>query len=60
MVIALARQHENGAIRESFRTLARGAGTRPSRAFAFIEAADEAEPPAEEIDLMRLAREKRP
>jgi hypothetical protein len=60
MVIALARQHENGEIRESFRTLAPGARTRPNRAFAFIEAADEEEAAEEEIDLMHLAREKRP
>jgi hypothetical protein len=58
MVIALARQHENGDIRETFRTLAPGLRARPDRAFAFIAVTGE-EAPAEEIDLVRLAREKR-
>jgi hypothetical protein len=58
MVIALTRRHENGDIRETFRSLAPGLRARPDRAFAFIEVTEK-EAPAEEIDLMRLAREKR-
>ena len=59
MVIALARKHENGDIHELFRSLAPGPKARPDRAFAFIETTDE-EAPVEEIDLTRLARERRP
>jgi hypothetical protein len=59
MVVALARKHENGNILESFRSLAPGLRARPDRAFAFIETTDE-EAPVEEIDLTRLARERRP
>jgi hypothetical protein len=58
-VIALTRKHESGDIRESFRTLAPGMRTQPARAFIVAEAADEEEEPVEDIDLMRLAREKR-
>ncbi len=57
-VIALARRLENGDIRESFRTLAPGVATKPARAFAIVEDADES--PAEEIDLLNLARRPRP
>lgn len=60
VVIALSRRHENGDIREAFRTLAPGTRVQHDRAFAFAEAADEEEAPLEEIDLVRLAREKRP
>jgi hypothetical protein len=58
-VIALARTHENGDIRESFRTLAPGAAIQPKRAFTFADTADEGTAPAEEIDLLGLAKEKR-
>jgi hypothetical protein len=59
-VIALSRKHENGDIRESFRTLAPGAKTKPKRAFAIIEATDEEDAPVEEFDLLALAKDKRP
>ena len=56
MLVALARKHEDGDIRETFRTLAPGVGARPARAFAFIEVAgEEDEGPAEEIDLVGAA-----
>ena len=58
-VIALARTHENGDVRESFRTLAPGAVTKPKRAFAFADTTEEEPAPAEEIDLLGLAKEKR-
>lgn len=55
MLVALARKHENGDIRETFRTLAPGIGARPARAFAIIDVAGEEEDrPAEEIDLVAL------
>lgn len=56
-VIALARIHKDGDIRETFRTLAPGAPTKSARAFTFIEAADEEDAPLEEIDLVSLAKE---
>jgi uncharacterized protein DUF6505 len=59
-VIAVARKHENSDIRESFRTLAPGVTTHAKRAFTFADTAGEEEAPVEEIDLTRLAEEKRP
>lgn len=60
-VIALARTHENGDIREAFRTLAPGPRLQHDRAFSYVEVPDgDEEKPLEEIDLVRLAGEKRP
>jgi hypothetical protein len=56
--IGLMRKQESGSIRESFRTLVPGSRIKPQRAFTFMEAADEEETPAEDIDLLALAREK--
>jgi hypothetical protein len=58
MVVALARSQEADDIRETFRTLAPGIGTMPDRPFAVIGVAGEEEAPAEEIDLMGLAKER--
>jgi hypothetical protein len=58
MLVALARRHDAGDIRETFRTLAPGIGARPARAFAIIDVAGEEDegPPGldEEIDLVAL------
>jgi hypothetical protein len=55
MLVALARKHDNGDIRETFRTLAPGIGARPARAFAVIDVAgEEDEEAVEEIDLVAL------
>jgi hypothetical protein len=55
MLLALARKHDNGDIREVFRTLAPGIGAKPMRAFAVIDVAgEEDEGPVEEIDLVAL------
>jgi len=55
MLVALARKHDNGDIRETFRTLAPGIGARPARAFAIVDVAgEENEGPVEEIDLVAL------
>jgi hypothetical protein len=57
MLVALARRHDDGDIRETFRTLAPGIGARPARAFAIIEVAgEEDEEPVEQIDLVALGR----
>jgi hypothetical protein len=52
-LIAMHRSHENGAIRETFRTLRPGHPVQPMRAFSFHETEDG---PGETIDLARLAR----
>ncbi|HEY7548283.1 MAG TPA: DUF6505 family protein [Hyphomicrobiaceae bacterium] len=59
-VVALARRHEDGDIRETFRTLSPGAVTIPERVFAFVADAEgeEEEAPLEEIDLLGLAKER--
>ena len=55
MLLALARKHDDGDVREVFRTLAPGIGAKPMRAFAVIDVAgEEGEGPAEEIDLVAL------
>ncbi len=58
-LIAMHRTCEDGAIRETFRTLQPKAGSRPLRAFAFLEVEGEDEP-AERVDLARLGRERGP
>ena len=60
-VIAMHRSHEDGAIRETFRTLRPRAGAKPARAFAFLEVADASEDAAEDgVDLVALARRDLP
>jgi Family of unknown function (DUF6505) len=60
MLVALARRHDKGDIRETFRTLAPGIGARPARAFAIINVAGEDdEEPVEEIDLVSLRQRGR-
>jgi hypothetical protein len=58
-LVAVRRVHEEGAIRESFRTLHPRAGPKPLRAFAFLEVEGEDEP-EEKVDLLGLAGDKRP
>jgi hypothetical protein len=56
-LIAVHRTHEDGAMREAFRTLHPRAGPKPLRAFAFLEV--EGEEPAEQVDLLRLGDKPR-
>jgi hypothetical protein len=56
MLAAVSRKFEDGAIRETFRTLTPGAGPKPLRAYAFLEVAGEDEAPADEVDLVALAK----
>jgi hypothetical protein len=58
-LVAVHRVHEDGAIRESFRTLHPRAGPKPLRAFAFLEVEGEDEP-EEKVDLLGLGGDKRP
>jgi phenylpyruvate tautomerase PptA (4-oxalocrotonate tautomerase family) len=57
-LVAVRRVHEDGTIREAFRTLRPRAGARRLRAFAFLEVEGEDEAD-ERVDLLGLADEKR-
>ena len=56
-LIAVHRGHENGEIRETFRSLRPKDGPKPLRAFAFLDVEGEDEP-QEQVDLAALARER--
>jgi hypothetical protein len=53
-VIAVHRSYDNGAVRETFRTLRRREGVTPTGAFSFFEVEGE-DDPSEELDLIALA-----
>ena len=53
-LIALHRIFENGAVREVFRTLRPRTGSRPARAFSFLEVDGEDETPSERVDLIAM------
>jgi hypothetical protein len=57
-LIAVHRTHDNGEIREAFRTLRPRNGPKPLRAFSFLEVEGEEEL-GEAIDLAALARDKK-
>jgi hypothetical protein len=59
-LIAVHRALEDGAIRETFRTLRPRAGAKPLRAFAFLEVEGEDETSGEEVDLATLAGKAKP
>ena len=54
------RAFEDGAVRETFRTLRPRNGTKPARAFSFleVEGEDDAQP-AESVDLIGMAERER-
>ncbi len=54
-VIAVHRKYEDGAVRESFRTLRPRDGAKPARVFSFLEIEGEDEPD-EQIDLAALVK----
>lgn len=56
-LIAIHRSEENGEIRETFRSLQRKAGSKPLRAFAFLEV-EEGEDAGEWVDLTSLGQQK--
>ncbi len=56
-LIAVHRTHENGEIREAFRSLRAKDGPKPLRAFAFLEV--EGEEPEERVDLTTLGKKDR-
>jgi hypothetical protein len=57
-LIAMHRTREDGAVRETFRSLRPREGEKPLRAFAFMEVEGEDEP-GEQVDLMSLAQGER-
>jgi hypothetical protein len=57
-LVAVHRTVEDGEIREAFRTLQPRGGPKPLRAFSFLEVEGD-EAPAEEVDLVGLAKETR-
>jgi hypothetical protein len=55
-LIAVHRTYENGEVREQFRTLRPREGTKPARAFSFLEVeGEEDEQQGDEIDLIGMA-----
>lgn len=58
-LVAVRRTHDDGEIRETFRTLQPRGGPKPLRAFSFIEIEGEDGNPSEKIDLIGLTGEKR-
>jgi hypothetical protein len=54
-LIAMQRRHEDGEIRETFRTLRPKNGPKPLRAFAFMDVEGEKDP-GEEVDLAAMAK----
>src|SRR5262245_2820215 len=56
-LIAVHRTHDDGEVREAFRSLRPRNGPKPLRAFAFLEVEGD-EHPGEEVDLTELAKEK--
>lgn len=57
-LVAVHRTFEDGAVRETFRTLRPRAGAKPARAFSFLEVEGEEEP-GEQIDLIGMAGRER-
>ena len=58
-LIAVHRTFEDGAVRESFRTLRARSGPTPARAFSFLEVDGEDEHPGEDVDLIAIADRER-
>jgi Family of unknown function (DUF6505) len=58
-LIAVHRSFEDGAVRESFRTLRPRNGAKPARAFSFLEVEGEDEQPGEQVDLIAMADRER-
>ncbi|HET7804021.1 MAG TPA: DUF6505 family protein [Pseudolabrys sp.] len=58
-LIAVHRIFEDGAVRESFRTLRPRGGAKPARAFSFLEVDGEDEQSAEDLNLIAMADRER-
>lgn len=53
-LIAVHRMFEDGAVRESFRTLRPRSGAKPARAFSFMDVEGEDDGPAEQVNLISM------
>jgi Family of unknown function (DUF6505) len=58
-LVAVYRTFEDGAVRESFRTLRPRNGIKPARAFSFLEVEGEEEQTSEQLDLIAMAGRER-
>jgi len=58
-LVAVHRTFEDGAVRESFRTLRPRSGPKPARAFSFLEVEGEPEQPGEQVDLIAMVERER-
>jgi hypothetical protein len=56
VLVAVTRSHENGTIREAFRTLRPRDGAAHTRAFEFLEVVGDDDVPGEHLDLARLEK----
>jgi hypothetical protein len=54
-LIAVHRTFEEGAVRESFRTLRPRGGAKPARAFSFMDVEGEDEGPADQVNLISMS-----
>jgi uncharacterized protein DUF6505 len=59
VLVAVTRRHEDGAIREEFRTLRPRGSDGHARAFDFLEVTGEDDMPGEHLDLARLGKGER-
>jgi hypothetical protein len=58
-LIAVHRTFEDGAVRESFRTLRPRDGAKPARAFSFMEVEGEDETSGEQVNLVEMVERER-
>jgi len=58
-LVAVHRVYEDGAVRESFRTLRPRNGAKPARAFSFLEVEGEDAVAGEEVSLISMAERER-
>jgi hypothetical protein len=58
-LVAVHRTFEDGAVKESFRTLRPRSGPKPARAFSFFEIEGEPEQPGEQVDLIAMVERER-
>lgn len=59
MLVGVHRSFEDGAVRETFRTLRPREGARPNRVFSFLEVEGEDDEPADQVDLIAIADRER-
>lgn len=58
-LVALHRSYEGGEVREAFRTLTPRNGSKPVRAFSFLDVEGEDDTPSETIDLVAMGERER-